>query len=112
MNFDFASNQLCVTSADGGLVARLPNYFEEDPGVWLVTWFDLTHERRYPVREVIVDSSDRFTFETDDGLRFTLRPMTMKRYRSDVLPGLTGGKPKISNQADLERHFLVDTIAV
>lgn len=110
MIFDFDSNRLCLTEMDGGLVARFPELIEED-GERFVSWIDLTHDRMFPIRRVVKDTADRFVFDTKDGQRLTLRSMTMESYRSKVLPKLIGD-PKLRSQADLERHFLIDTIAV
>lgn len=110
MTFDFEANPICVTNADGGLIARFPQRIAEG-NLNAISWISMMHERRFLVVKVLVDSPDRFEFESDEGRRFSLRPMTMELYRSKVLPELVGD-PGLRSQKDLERHFLVDTIVV
>lgn len=108
MPFDFEKNDLCVVQREGGIVCKQPLREKED-GDDVVSWLDMTHERRYLVKRVLSDSDELFEFESKSGLRFSIRPMTMARYRSDVKPRLIGS-PDIGSVRDLRRHFLSDTM--
>lgn len=109
MAFDFRANELCVISGeDSGLVARLPKRIREDKED-LIVYIDMTHERAFPIKRVLRDEDNLFSFESEDGRRFELRPLTMERYEKQIRPKLIGD-PKLKTEADLRQHFLVKTI--
>lgn len=66
-------------------VAGLDPAFEK---VWdgpdQVSWFESNHRRIFEVARVISESAELFHFETLDGNRFQLRPMTLELYERHV----------------------------
>ena len=101
----FDDNPLCWTSVEGGLIARNPRVYE---GKDTIYWSDLTHVRAYDVKRVLKNETDVFEFEDPQGRLHALRPLTLAKFNE--LKSQFNSDPNIRTEAQLQRHFLKDTL--
>jgi hypothetical protein len=69
-----------------------------------VIWDDGSHQRAFPVKQVIVDESALFRFEDDRGRVFALRPMTAEFYEDKVRAQVGG--PDLETDDDVMEFYL------
>ena len=96
----FGEGVLCVTDAEGGLVARSPRRDGND--IW---WFDLTHQRGYEIQEVATDEDGEFAFVDTEDRVHRLRPMTLEIYNAEVRGNLVW-PPSFDDEESMRHHFL------
>ena len=105
MPFDFSSNPLCWTSREGGTIAKYPRRERDNSGREYVSWFDLSHHRRFELGAVLQDTEECFAFVDELGREFQVRPLDLRAYAQDVRPILPGAR-SFGSTDELAAFFL------
>jgi hypothetical protein len=108
MNFEVHNLIHLDTAAEdlGLLIGMQPRVAPGDGPHGDLVFFDLTHERRFPILKILEDEEARLRFRTRENVEISVRPLTLPLYNDQVKPALTD-PPSFKTEDALREHFLV-----